>query len=110
MRDGQRIAVRSERREDMTPVADHWRRDDRPPPERLFDRGERDDLGTRPVSKEQFTSRAQHELEVERLWKRVWQMACREQEVAAPGDYMTYEIADQSVVVVREDTGTLRAF
>jgi nitrite reductase/ring-hydroxylating ferredoxin subunit len=110
MRDGQRIAVRSERREDMTPVADHWRRDDRPPPERLFDRGERDDLGTRPVPKEQFTSRAQHELEVERLWKRVWQMACREQEVAAPGDYMTYEIADQSVVVVREDAATLRAF
>ena len=48
-------------------------------------------------------------LEKERLWPRVWQMACRVEELAEVGDFVTYEIADESVIVVRADDG-LRAF
>lgn len=40
-------------------------------------------------------------LERERLWPRVWQMACREAELAAPGDFVVYEILDDSILIVR---------
>lgn len=49
-------------------------------------------------------------LEAERLWPRVWQMACRLEEIPEPGDYVTYEILDQSVIVVRGEEGQVRAF
>ena len=47
--------------------------------------------------------------EVEQLWPRVWQMACRLEEIPNPGDFVTYEILDQSVIVVRTDDLGVRA-
>ena len=35
-------------------------------------------------------------LECERLWPRVWQMACRLEEIPKPGDFVVYDILDQS--------------
>jgi phenylpropionate dioxygenase-like ring-hydroxylating dioxygenase large terminal subunit len=49
-------------------------------------------------------------LECERLWPRVWQMACRLEEIPEPGDFAEYEVLDQSVVVVRTDDGGVVAF
>ena len=49
-------------------------------------------------------------LEAEQLWPRVWQMACRLDQIASPGDYVVYEILDQSVVVVRVDEDTVKAY
>jgi phenylpropionate dioxygenase-like ring-hydroxylating dioxygenase large terminal subunit len=49
-------------------------------------------------------------LEAEQLWSRVWQMACRLEEIPRPHDYVTYEILDQSVVVVRTGDGGVTAF
>jgi phenylpropionate dioxygenase-like ring-hydroxylating dioxygenase large terminal subunit len=40
-------------------------------------------------------------LEAEQLWPRVWQMACRLEEIPDPHDFAEYEILDQSIVVVR---------
>ncbi len=40
-------------------------------------------------------------LENELFWPRVWQMACRLEEIPKPGDFVEYEILDQSIVVVR---------
>ena len=37
-------------------------------------------FGSEDISTERYTSREWHRKEVERLWKRVWQMACREEE------------------------------
>lgn len=51
-----------------------------------------------------------YRLEKERLWPRVWQMACRLQEIEKPGDFSVYEIFDQSVIVVRVDENTVKAF
>ena len=44
-----------------------------------------------------------YELEKERLWPRVWQMACRLEEIPKPGDFVVYDILDQSVIVTRVD-------
>jgi nitrite reductase/ring-hydroxylating ferredoxin subunit len=48
-------------------------------------------------------------LEHERLWSRVWQVACREEEIPGPGDFVEYRIGDQSVLVVRQPDGTIAA-
>jgi phenylpropionate dioxygenase-like ring-hydroxylating dioxygenase large terminal subunit len=59
---------------------------------------------------ERYTARAFHDLEVERLWRRVWQMACREEEIPEVGDCVVYEIAEDSLVVIRSAPGEIRAF
>ena len=49
-------------------------------------------------------------MEAELLWPRVWQMACRLEEIPNPFDVVEYEILDQSVIVVRGADGGVRAF
>lgn len=49
-------------------------------------------------------------LERERLWPRVWQVACREEEIPNVGDFVEYEITDESIVVVRSAPDQIRAF
>ncbi len=41
---------------------------------------------------DRYISREVHELEKERLWTKVWQMACRESELANVGDSQVYDI------------------
>ena len=62
------------------------------------------------IPKERYTSSAFADLEFERLWPRVWQVACREEQVAAVGDYCEYSIGEESVLVVRSAPETVRAF
>jgi phenylpropionate dioxygenase-like ring-hydroxylating dioxygenase large terminal subunit len=57
-----------------------------------------------------YTSREFFDLEMERLWPRVWQVACREEEIPDVGDFLEYTIGDQSILVVRSDTDTISAF
>ena len=70
----------------------------------------RPNLGCGNLSVERYLSREFHELEVEHVWKRTWQMVCRETEVANPGDTHVYDIARFSIVVTRTEAGQLRAF
>jgi nitrite reductase/ring-hydroxylating ferredoxin subunit len=67
-------------------------------------------LGDADISIERYTSKAWHDQEVQRLWMRVWQMACREEEIARPGDYIIYEIAHLSFLVLRTKTGAIKAY
>ncbi len=48
--------------------------------------------------------------EREHLWTRVWQMACRLEEITKPGDYVVYENLGESVIVVRVDADTVKAY
>jgi len=61
------------------------------------------------IAKENYISREFLEREKGRLWPHVWQVACREQEIPKVGDYVTYEVADESLVVVRTRDG-IKAF
>ena len=47
--------------------------------------------------------------EVDHLWSRVWQMACRLEEIPEVNDFAVYDILDQSVIVVRTADG-VKAF
>lgn len=62
------------------------------------------------VPVERYTSRAYHELEKEQMWKRVWQMACREEHLPQVGDHTTYDIAGMSMLIVRSAPDTISAF
>lgn len=48
--------------------------------------------------------------EKERLWKRVWQVACREEDIPEVGDRVVYAVADLSFVIVRSAETQFRAF
>ena len=49
-------------------------------------------------------------MEADLLWPRVWQMACRLEEIPRPDDFVEYQFLDQSVVVVRTDDLGVQAF
>ena len=61
---------------------------------------------TVPVAR--YIDRAYHDLEMTHLWPRVWQMACREEQIPEVGDFHVYEIGRFSIIVVRTAEG-LRA-
>src|SRR5210317_1644275 len=48
------------------------------------------DLGDADISIDRYISKDWHDQEVERLWKRVWQFACREEDIPEPGDHYRY--------------------
>src|ERR1700684_3856310 len=68
------------------------------------------DCGTQRLRKEVYFDRDFNAMEQGRLWKRVWQMACFEQDIPNVGDFIEYEICDQSVLVVRTASDSIQAF
>ncbi|HQV57243.1 MAG TPA: aromatic ring-hydroxylating dioxygenase subunit alpha [Ilumatobacteraceae bacterium] len=67
-----------------------------------------DDSLTVPVKR--YTDPDYHRLEVEHLWKKVWQMACREEDIPVVGDHINYEIAGMDILVVRSAPDQIKAF
>jgi nitrite reductase/ring-hydroxylating ferredoxin subunit len=59
---------------------------------------------------EAYTSRDYAEQENQRLWGKVWQAACRIEEVPNIGDYVTYDIMDESIIIVRTAADRIQAF
>jgi len=57
-----------------------------------------------------YTSSHFAELEAQFLWPRVWQMACREEEIPSVGSFYTYDILDDSITVVRTAPDEIRAY
>lgn len=50
------------------------------------------------------------EAEKQNLWPRVWQMACRLEEIPEIGDYAVYRNLGQSVIVMRTAEGEIKAY
>ncbi len=55
-------------------------------------------------------STAFHDHEQKTIFMREWICVGRADEVAAPGDFLTHEIAGAPILIVRQDDGELRAF
>src|SRR5260370_14084617 len=62
------------------------------------------------IPKQRYYDEEFYALEAELFWPRVWQMACRLEEIPSRGDFVEYEILDQSVIVVRLDDDSVRAY
>jgi phenylpropionate dioxygenase-like ring-hydroxylating dioxygenase large terminal subunit len=60
--------------------------------------------------KADYLDREFHELEKKHLWPKVWQIACRPEEIAQAGDFIVYDVADESVIVSRGADGEIHAF
>ncbi len=76
------------------------------PPPKKYERYAETEL----IPSERYTSREWLRLEYERLWPRVWQMAGREEDIPEVGDFLEYKIGDQSILLVRATTDTIKAF
>lgn len=62
------------------------------------------------VPKEVYYDPAFARLEAEHLWPKVWQLACRLEEIPNVGDYVTYEIVDDSITVIRTAPDRVKAY
>ena len=62
------------------------------------------------IPKQRYYDPEFYALENEMFWPRVWQMACRLEEIPKTGDFVEYEILDQSIIVVRLDADNVRAY
>src|SRR5262245_25608255 len=62
------------------------------------------------LSVEPYISEEYARAEGDRLWARVWQHAGRVEEIPEVGDYLTYDIGDDSILIVRSAPDTIRAF
>src|SRR5438270_5758831 len=62
------------------------------------------------VPVERYISPEWMAIENERVWPRVWQVACSVDHVAEPGDFYEYRAGWLSIIIVRGDDGKLRAF
>ena len=67
-------------------------------------------LGSADVTYAAYTSQEFARREASHLWSRCWQMACRVEQIPCARDYLVYDNLDQSVIVVRQDDGGVRAF
>lgn len=67
-------------------------------------------LGDQDIDFSRYTDQAFFDHEKEHMWKKVWQWACREEEIPEPGDYHVYEICDLSVLIVRTNDGSVKAY
>ena len=62
------------------------------------------------VPVERYTSAEFHKLEVDKMWMKAWQMACREEDIPEPGDHLSYDIVGRSILVARTESGEINAF
>lgn len=64
----------------------------------------------RTLSGEYYTSESIYAAETEKIFLRRWLYAGRVSQLANPGDYFLFDVDDESVLVVREEQGQIRAF
>lgn len=67
------------------------------------------DLEYAPIPKDRYTGKAFAQLEWDRMWTRVWLLAGRESDAPEPGDYFTFDIGPESILVIRQPDGSLAA-
>ena len=62
------------------------------------------------LPREVYTDPLQHRRDLEAIWYRQWLYVCHGAALEGPRAFRVFEIGDQSVVVVRDREGALRAF
>jgi len=65
--------------------------------------------GSAPLDASRYTSADFERLEREKMWPFVWQFAAREEDIPEAGDYLVYENAGRSYLIVRQDDGGVKA-
>ena len=68
------------------------------------------ELGHELVPKERYTSQEFMQQEWDHIWSKVWLLGCREDQIPEPGDYIATDIGKESVLLVRQKDGGIKAF
>jgi len=63
-----------------------------------------------PITGDRYWSKEFAEREWEHLWKRVWHVGGREAQLEQAGDYITHNFKHESVIIIRQKDGSVRAF
>ena len=67
-------------------------------------------LDNAPLAADRYTGDKFFRAECERMWPSVWQFAARDEELQNPGDFVVYENAGRSYLVVRQQDDSVKAF
>lgn len=67
-------------------------------------------MGDEDIPVERWITREYHLQEKEKLWPKVWQMVCREDDIPEVGDNHVYNIIDDSVIIVRSAENEIKGF
>ena len=67
-------------------------------------------LGDEDIPYSNYTSKAYADAEFQKLWPKVWQMACREEHIPEAGDYHVYDIGHLSAIVTRTGSGEIKGY
>lgn len=62
------------------------------------------------VPRDGYISRDYVQLEKERMWPKVWQVACRLEEIPNVGDYVTFDVIDESIIITRLTGDRIKAY
>jgi phenylpropionate dioxygenase-like ring-hydroxylating dioxygenase large terminal subunit len=66
--------------------------------------------GDEDIPFERYTSPEFFQREMERMWPRTWQWACREEHIPNPGDYYVYDVGPYSLLITRTESGAIKAY
>ncbi len=67
-------------------------------------------MGDEDIPFERYTSKDFFDLEMKKMWPKVWQWACRDEHIPEVGDYYTYDVGPYSIVVVRAAPDEVKAY
>lgn len=67
-------------------------------------------LGDEDIDFDRYTDRAFFDREMDLMWTRTWQWACREEHIPQAGDYYVYEVGPHSALIVRDDDMSVRGY
>ena len=62
------------------------------------------------IGVEAYTSKEYAQAEGDKLWSKVWQQVGRVEEIPNVGDYLTYDIGDDSIIITRNGPDTITAY
>ncbi len=67
-------------------------------------------LGNHDIPIDRYIDPKYHQLEKEKLWPKVWQMALREERIPDVGDAEVYDINETSIIIVRVAPDRIKAY
>lgn len=63
-----------------------------------------------PITGDRYWSKDFAQREWDNLWTKIWHIAGRESQLKDPGDFVVHDFMHESVICVRQDDGSIRAF
>ena len=65
--------------------------------------------GARTLPGKYYHSEEIYQEEVEKIFYKFWIYACREEEIKGPGDFKVIQVAEESIIIVKDNNEEIRA-